>query len=222
MEINTDVLERWLENHRKLGGRLVIIPDIREFVVHDPNLTPNLYKKFASLSREQVEQFSLAEVFDNNMSDRHLMEDASKIWFLENEKITFLPQVVHEPWRDRWRAHPGSGRYDVLCRRGGAVPGVYIYFNEPYYVLPDHINLTNLELQDVIDNLCFTKIEHMDFTSYPAFSNYARERDSEWDPPDLGLVRNWEFIRWSEGKYFPDYKLSWRLCAVDLWDYLNI
>lgn len=220
--INYEVLMNWQEWHRYHGGRFVVIPDIREYVVHDPERTPQLYKEFAKLSREQVEQFASASVLDNSMPNRNLLEDASKIWFLENEEITFLPQVVHEPWRERWRAHPGSGRYDVLCRRGGAVPGVYIYFNEPGYGLPKHINLTDMELEDIVDNLCFTPTEWIDFTSYPAFSDYATERDGEWNPPLPTVFRDWEFLRWSEGRYFPDYKRSWRHVAVDLWDYLNV
>lgn len=220
--INYEVLMNWVEWHRYHGGRLVLIPDIREYVIHKPNQTPDMYREFAKLSREQVEQFSISEAWDNSMPDRNLMEDASKIWHLENQTITFLPQVLHEPWRGRWRAHPGSGRYDVLCRRGGPVPGVYIYFNEPGYGLPQHVNLTELDLEDIVDNLCFEPTEWIDFTSYPAFGDYAEERDGEWKPTYPEFFEHWEFLRWSEGRYFMDYKRDWRREAVDLWDYLNV
>jgi hypothetical protein len=221
--INYEVLNNWIEFHRVHGGRFVRIPDIRKYVVHDPDQTPQLYKRFANLSREQVEQFARAEVLDNAMQDRNLMEDASKIWYLENETINFLPQVIHEPWRDRWRAHPGSGRFDVLARRGGPVPGIYIYFNEPGYGLPKHQDLTFLELEDIVEQICFTVPEHIDFVSYPAFSDYAEERDSEWKPVQpLAYPDYWEFIRWSEGRHFLNYKRQWRQCAVDLWDHLNV
>jgi hypothetical protein len=46
------------------------------------------------------------------------------------------------------------------------------------------------------------------------------ERDTEWDPTIVSTV-NWEFIRYSEGKYFLEYKQAWRDYALDLWLLLN-
>jgi|15BtaG_2_1085339.scaffolds.fasta_scaffold02331_9 hypothetical protein len=223
--INYEVLYNWLEYHRINGGRLCKIPNIREYVHHDPTATKKLYNDFKqNISLEQAEQFIVTNTFDNSMSDRTLLEDACKIFYLERQTIKFLPQVLHEPWDNRWRAHPGSGRYDVLCRRNNdPIPGIYIYFNAPDYGLPRHINLTNLDLEDIVAELCFGEIPTIDFMTYPAFSSHAKERDAEWNPvisPEY-IVNDWEFLRYSEGMPFSTYKSEWRDCAVDLWEYLH-
>lgn len=220
--INYNTLGEWRAHHRSLGGKIVVVPDIRGLVKHDPQHTGQLYDDFKKLSRSQVQEFVETDVHNNNLICRVLMEDASKIWFLENENINFLPQVVYEPWKTRWRAHPGGGRYDVLCRRNdNPVPGVYIYFNEPDFLLPDHTDLTDMTVEDIAHNLCFDVPSEIDFTYYDAFSPYATERDGEWIPT-MQPTKTWQFLRWSEGKYFSAYKKNWRSGALDLWDYLNV
>jgi hypothetical protein len=92
-----------------------------------------LFDAFRSLPFDQVLEFSEAEVTDNGMPDREIMEDASKIHMLRDvyrhNEMLFNLQLLREPWYDRWRVHPGSGRLAAQWLEGRReIPGIYIHF----------------------------------------------------------------------------------------------
>lgn len=98
----------------------------------EPYIT-DLFTRFRELTFEQVLAFSEAEVTDNSMLDREVLEDASKIHMLRDVyrkgEMLFNLQLLHEPWYDRWRIHPGSGRLAAQWLEGRQeIPGVYIHF----------------------------------------------------------------------------------------------
>lgn len=218
--INYDVFEDWREQHSSQGGKLLIIPEIRSLCGDRTEYVLDLYKKFSKIPLSDVEYFAVSDATDNSMPHRDVLEDASKIYHLANSSIQFLPQLVHEPWRSKpWRAHPGSGRYTALCRINQPIPGVYIYFNEPAFNIPDYtIDITDLPVEDVISHLTFQHVDEIDFTTYSA--NSENERDGEWKP-NIQFKCDWKFLRYSEGKYFIQHKQNWRQSAVDLWLELN-
>jgi len=219
--INYDVFEDWREKHSSQGGKLLIIPEIRSLCGDRTEYILDLYKKFSKIPLSDVEYFETCEATDNSMPYRDILEDASKIYHLSTTNIKFVPQLVHEPWRSNpWRAHPGSGRYAALARVGQPVPGVYTYFNEPGFIIPDgSVDLTDLPVEDIISHLSFGYVgEDIDFTTYSA--NGTTERDGEWKP-DREFKYQWEFLRYTEGKFFTQHKHNWRQSAVELWLELN-
>ena len=61
MEINTGVLDRWMENHRKLGGHVFLVHDTYALVGSPEQYVTNLYDSFRQLSFETVNEFVAAD-----------------------------------------------------------------------------------------------------------------------------------------------------------------
>lgn len=224
MEVNTDVLERWLANHRRLGGHVFLVHDTYALVGSPEQYVTTLYDSFKKLSFETVNEFVAAGVTDNNMQHRDILEDASKIHYLRGQirarRLSFRPQLLHEPWHNRWRVHPGSGRYAAMWLENPTdwLWSIYIYFNEPGFKIPECA--TAIDLHDVstfIKAITLTE-SNIDFTAHPAFER--SDRDTEWHP-DIVTDKDWQFLRYSEGKSFLSYKQAWRETALDLWLSLN-
>lgn len=224
------VFEKWLDSHKFFGGKLLKIPDVRKHVPYNPQDYKDLCEKYKQVPLQDVELFCSANVYDNNMEYRDILEDGSKIYHLIKniDKMKFHPQIVHEPWDNRWRVHPGSGRYVALNETGNDKPisAIYIYFNEKCFDLPeDYIDLTDMPIKEIHKELCIHGDPYdLDFTDYPAFGKLAHDRDSEWNPPESmmnPLWYPWSFIRYSEGNNFGKYKRAWRDDALEFWFLLN-
>lgn len=224
MRANIEVLERWLENHCKLGGHVFLVHDTYALVGSPEQYVTDLYDSFRQLPFETVNEFVAAGVTDNTMQHRNILEDASKIHYLRQQiragKLSFRPQILHEPWYNRWRVHPGSGRYAAMWLENPTdwLRSIYIYFNEPGFKIP--AGVTAIDLQDpdaFIKSITLTNTS-IDFTTHPAFER--SDRDAEWHP-DITTDKPWQFLRYSEGTNFIGYKQAWREIALDLWVDLN-
>jgi hypothetical protein len=224
MEINTGVLDRWMENHRKLGGHVFLVHDTYALVGSPEQYVTNLYDSFRQLSFETVNEFVAAGVTDNTMQHRDILEDASKIHYLRQQiragKLAFRPQLLHEPWRNRWRVHPGSGRYAAMWMENPTdwLRSIYIYFNEPGFEMPTGATAIDLRNPAAFINAITLTASDIDFTTHTAFER--SDRDTEWHP-NITTDKDWQFLRYSEGEHFLNYKQAWRDTAVDLWLSLN-
>ena len=228
---NITKLNRWWRSHREYGGGVYkVYMDWKE-ITHPEKYVDNLFKQYKALSFEDILAFSESEVTDNSMPNRDIMEDASKIHMLRhairNKEMLFRPQVLHEPWYDRYRVHPGSGRAAALWLEGyDGLPGLYIHFNERCFTPPkDAYEL--LTVPEIQANIIFQKHAEPDFESYDAFPKQkstcikTQDMDSEWHWHYIKTYRPWRFLRWSEGNNFLKHKYNWRTYAVDLWHELN-
>lgn len=204
-------------------------------------ITPPLYEivelleGFKKVKEKFIINFINADITDNFMDYRDVMEDASKIYYLVNEMINedikFHPQVIHEPWHDRYRVHPGSGRLAALWLCGYEVfKTIYIHFDEPGFVAPPNtlkINThQNFIMEAVTDS--FSLMHPIDIQTYYAFPTEEADfletisKDREWDPTQVQTLLPWEFIRYSEGNPFiTDYKPGWRQMSLGLWEELR-
>jgi hypothetical protein len=222
MEINTAVLEQWMENHRKLGGRVFLVHDARALVGSPDQYVTTLYDSFKKLSFETVNEFVAAGVTDNTMPYRDVLEDGSKIHYLRQQirahKLAFCPQLLHEPWYGRWRVHPGSGRYAAMWLENPTdwLRSIYIYFNEPGFRIPE--GATDLQNPAAFIEAITLTASNIDFTTHLAFER--SDRDTEWHP-NITTDKGWQFLRYSEGEHFLSHKQAWRDTAVDLWLLLN-
>jgi hypothetical protein len=225
-----DVFKKWLDSHKFFGGKLVKIPDVKKYVNYHPDHYKNLCEKFKKVPLNEVELFCSADVYDNKMPNRDILEDGSKIYHLIKniDHMKFHVQLVHEPWYSRWRVHPGSGRFIAQCETNpeSPIPAIYIYFNEKIFDLPDeYIDLTDMPYDEIYENLCISADHNeLDFTDFPAFGKESIKRDGEWNPPNRmmnPLWYPWSFIRYSEGNNFGKYKTAWREDALEFWFLLN-
>ena len=208
-------LNDWWDTHHALGGSVYT----SDWPIQDLSsvLTP-LLESFYALSFEEVLEFSEAPVTDNSMPNRNILEDASKIYYLVKEikktGLNFPPQLLHEPWAERYRIHPGSGRLLAMFASGQKMMKViYIHFDEPGFTVP----ATGEIIKDATQLNAMVKQQNVDphYTSYAAFDGFALE-DSEWKPT-IATNKPWRFLRYSEGPEFLNYKVNWRKCAIDLW-----
>lgn len=224
MEINTDVLERWMENHRKLGGHVFLVHDTYALVGSPEQYITDLYDRFRQLPFETINEFMAAGVTDNTMQHRDVLEDASKIHYLRQMirtgKLSFRPQLLHEPWYDRWRVHPGSGRYAAMWLENPTdwLRSIYIYFKESGFRIPDGATAISLDDPRAFIKAITLNSTDIDFTVHNAFERSAR--DTEWHP-NITTDKGWQFLRYSEGANFIGYKQAWRDTALDLWLDLN-
>ena len=224
MEINTDVLERWMENHRNLGGQVFLVHDTYALVGSPEQYVTKLYDSFRQLPFETVNEFVAAGVTDNTMQHRDVLEDASKIHYLRQQirenKLAFRPQLLHEPWYDRWRVHPGSGRYAAMWMENPIdwLRSIYIYFNEPGFKIPEGATAINLYRTEAFIDAISLQATCIDFTTHAAFER--SDRDAEWHPNTV-TSKPWQFLRYSEGNNFIGYKQAWRETALNLWVDLN-
>ncbi len=137
------LLKNWYDKHISIGGYVAscyVDWNILHNPMHDFIKLLEAYKKIEYLD---IEEFAQSEVMDNTMPDRWIMEDLSKIKYLTEEiladALLFHPQIIHEPWFDRYRVHPGSGRAIALWLCGfEQFKTIYTQFDEPGFQPPGH------------------------------------------------------------------------------------
>ena len=222
---NISVLTDWWDKHHDLGGHVYYDYDRYTLDQCPKPYLEELAYKYSLVTDAEKEQFITSDVMDNSMPNREVMEDAAKIAMLVNayreEQMNFHVQIIYEPWKDRWRVHPGSGRYVaqwlcgvIMCKI------IYIHFNEPgFKLLTRGIKIRSPE--DFVEHIQYqNKQAPIDFQTYRAFPTnkkdreWTQDRDSEWNPT-IKTKKPWEFIRYSEGDHFLDYKADWRNYVFD-------
>jgi len=212
-------LNNWWDEHHELGGSVYTC----DWPVQDySSILFPLFESFYALPFEEVLEFSEATVTDNEMPNRTILEDASKIYYLAKEikdnGLNFPPQLIHEPWENRYRVHPGSGRLlaTYLCGHN-VMSVVYTHFDEPLFTIPSNSEVitTAKQLQSTVKQ---NKVSPH-YETFDAFKKFTLQ-DTEWKPMDYliyEVVKPWKFIRYSEGPDFLEYKTNWRECAIELW-----
>lgn len=204
-------------------------------IVHSPLETViDLFERYRQLDPSVVQNFIRDSVINNDMQDRDTLEDGSKIFHLVNElefeSMLFTPQIIHEPWADRYRVHPGSGRATALWLCGyERFKTIYTHFDErgfapPGYALKIH---TSRDLaSECIGEISMTPV-YLDFETYYAFPTdrveicRTKNMDSVWDYTQVDTLMPWRFMRYSEGRDFLKYKQAWRHAAWPLWTELQ-
>lgn len=222
-------LERWSENHIECGGSVWIIPDTAAVAGDPVPATERLFTAFKQLKFEAVESFVAAEVTDNSMPFRSILEDASKIHYLRQQikdnKLKYIPQLVHQPWDNRYRVHPGSGRFAALCMEfpDTPIPSYYVHFGDKFTVPAGSIEVDISDPRELLKWVMCGYFDDIEFEFYPAFTTRAQHYDSEWKfTYEYGTDVPWEFIRFGEGGTgFIQHKREWRDTALDLWASLN-
>lgn len=228
-------LDEWWERHHSMGG-YVALCYVDWDIIHSPlAMLVDLFQNYRSLEERQVLKFAGAEIIDNKMPYRDILEDGSKIFHLSNElevneSLMYVPQIIHEPWHNRYRVHPGSGRLTALWLCGyETFRTVYTHFDEPGFEPPG----TALKLHSPIDLIMNCRnssqgfFPYLDVQTYYAFPQDEVERfktttmDSEWDYSHTDTMMPWEFFRYSEGKNFLNFKQAWRSNAWVLWSELQ-
>ena len=222
---------RWHLDHTARNGDLRYVTLDWDQITHPGNYVDYLFDTYRRLPFEDILAFSESEITDNTMPNREVLEDASKIHMLRdairNNNLIFTPQIVYEPWYNRWRVHPGSGRAAAMWLEGyKSISGIYIHFNETQFVDARDIGV-QLDNVTFFDHVFMDKSVEPDFEIYMAFPKIAKEcaktqrMDLEWHWHYVHTYKPWKFIRWSEGKNFLKHKYNWRSYAVDLWHELQ-
>jgi len=213
------MINEWWDKHHSMGGSVWSVQADWNLIDSPQDWIDNIFAQYRDLSFEQVLEFTESDVTDNSMHNRDILEEGSKIYYLTEEmrnyKINFVPQLIHEPWNNRYRIHPGSGRTAALwLNEYKKFPCLYVHFAEGDFEIPN--NSMQIEnVTDLIQAVCFQRNSKPEFEFYPAtICERTRQLDREWN---YVSVQPWEFIRWSEGTNFLNYKKSWRENALDLW-----
>lgn len=227
-------LKSWWDRHHKLGGSVYecflpwdFFPDFKQPLTE-------LFKEYAELPFKDIDIFQNANIYDNDMSNRDVMEDATKTWMLyrhilDGVGIKYNPQIIHEPWYDRYRVHPGSGRLAAMwLAELNNVHCIYTHFDEPGFEPPPYSHRI-YDVEGMVDAMFGKTSSKMraDISTYYAFpkdevnAKYTNDRDSEWDYSRVETTTRWEFVRYSEGNAFTEAKYQWRRDAMDLWYRLN-
>lgn len=228
-----DLLE-WWDKHHALGGSVYECHLPWDFFPNPESMLKELFIAFANLNYAHIENFVLANIFDNDMDHRDTMEDASKIVFLVEQiedygKLKYTPQVVHEPWYDRYRVHPGSGRFCALwLTEANHLTCTYTHFDEPCFEVPPYSQQI-YDIEGMMQAMSYldadsirTTIDVYDaFPKDPHVAQYANERDSVWEPDRVTTHKDWQFVRYSEGNSFVESKLAWRNRIIDAWCKIN-
>lgn len=220
---NISVLTDWWEQHHDFGGHVSLVYD-RYNLVSVENYLAELQFQYDQISQEHKEHFLNSDVLDNSMPGRNILEDAAKISMLvhafKQEQMNFHVQLLQEPWFNRWRVHPGSGRYAALWLCGYLMPKmIYTHFNEPEFKFPAR-SLKIQSADQFLQEIQFQTTGDPDFQTYYAFPKdsqdvaLTQERDGEWRP-NISTDIPWQFIRYSEGKHFVEYKTHWRKYVMD-------
>lgn len=227
-------LKRWWDYHHNMGGSVFVSDLPWDFFPDPEDDLRELFTEFAELPFKDLEVFQSVSVWDNDIPNRVLMEDAAKIWFLYNciqdgVGIKFNPQIIHEPWYDRYRVHPGSGRLaSMWLAEMNHVQCIYTHFDEPEFEPPEYSQKIH-DVEGMVLNMFGNTASRMraDIHTYEAFpltpdeQRYTSERDSEWDWHRIKTDKRWQFLRYSEGQSFSESKSMWRTVAMDLWYKLN-
>lgn len=228
-------IDGWFDHHIKLGG-WIGISYLDWNILHSPlyNVV-TMMEQYRALSIENVEQFCSAGVTDNNIANRNLLEDGSKVYFLlgqiMNDNLLFTPQVLHEPWHNRYRVHPGSGRAIALWLHGvEQFKSIYTHFDERAFVPPPK-TIKMHSANELQKHLAYNNYNSMmamfGIESYPAFPKtgfqlqLTNNKDSEWNPENIYTNKEWQFLVYSEGQNFLTHKMRWRSAALDLWEELQ-
>jgi len=229
--LNYQNISTWFNNHVELGGSVYRSELTWDFLPSPEDDINNLFDKVKNVDFEDVLAFQEAEITDNSMPYRDVLEDCSKIFYLRdqisNGNLIFNPQILHEPWHDRYRVHPGSGRLAASWLSG--VPHItclYTHFDEPGFKIPPaSIELRSVD--DIIDSILATNDDvTMDIETYTAFPISTSDaqttaiRDSEWEYDNIQTTTPWQFLRYSEGTNFLTYKHEWRSRIIEVWDSL--
>ena len=220
---NSSTLNNWFKHHHTLGGSVHLVHDTIPLVGSPEPYLNNIINKFKSLPLESIVDFMESDLGDNSMHNRNIIEDAAKIYYLsqeiENNNLLFKTQLLHEPWLDRYRAHPGSGRLASLWQHDPTTPieSIYIHYDEKGFRIPANSNaITSPEA--LLKEIVYKDTATVEFSVEPAMT--LTKRDHEWTP-NVETTKDWQFLRYSEGKYFLGYKQAWRDCALDYWLLLN-
>jgi hypothetical protein len=227
----TSLLKDWYEKHYSLGGYVascyvdwnIIQNPIYDFV--------ELIEKYKKIDYLEIEEFATADVTNNSMSNRLVMEDMSKIKYLTEEimadSLMFHPQVIHEPWFDRYRIHPGSGRAIALWLCGYTqFKAIYTHFDEPGFEPPgDTIRMDSwrtLSKELGADAPLRAMLQPPDAQTFQAFPStyedilHTTDKDDIW-APTFTTTKPWEFLVYSEGQNFLGFKKEWRSHSYDLY-----
>ena len=232
------MLQHWLNDHERKGGYLAS-SYVNWDILHSPMYEiVRMLEQFRSLPFEQILEFHDSEVTNNGMQDRNVMEDVSKIFYLteciQYEELKFYPQILHEPWFNRYRVHPGSGRLIALWLCGfESIKCIYTHFNEPAFIPPgDCFKISNKyeaykEFQ-IMAGVGFsgrpTKLGIETYSAFPKDENdcvRTHHYDHEWQWKHITTDTDWKFMRFSEGDDFLDHKSSWRSYVIDAWEDLR-
>lgn len=224
-------LKNWFDKHISLGGYVAscyVDWNILQNPMYDFIKLLEEYKKIEYLD---IEAFAQSEVIDNTMPDRWLMEDLSKIKYLTEEiladALLFHPQVIHEPWFDRYRVHPGSGRAIALWLCGfQQFKTIYTHFDETGFAPPGHTikldswkTLANEIICTGPANSFRSSYDVETFDAFPLNTDHIKHthnKDSVW-APNLISNKPWEFLVYSEGKQFLHFKREWRSHSYDMY-----
>ena len=214
------LIDTWWHNHHTLGGSVY---SVDHPILDAEKAISKLKQQLSNVSVEYIMKFMEAEVTNNSVPMREPLEDISKIYWLTQEIVSsglmFPPILLHEPWKDRWRIHPGSGRAIAVWLLGWkTIPCIYYYFNESRFKIPPNATLINntIELNDSI------KLQHQSpfYECYSAFDRGYATKDAEW-APDITTHKDWQFLWYSEGPKFLNYKQEWRKYALDAYEMIN-
>ena len=227
------MFDHWLKNHQKLGGFLAS-SYVDWDLLHSP--CKDIVKKLEEYKRipfECIMEFADATVTDNSMEYRDVMEDISKIFYLceliQHNELTYNPQILHEPWHNRYRVHPGSGRLMALWLCGyESIKTIYIHFDEPGFQPPGNCFIIKDRATAIKEfHTNPQKIRKLHIETYAAFPKLEAEcirtqhMDYEWDWNHINTKKFWQFMRFSEGPEFLSYKDMWRSYAIDAWQDLQ-
>lgn len=220
------LINKWWNKHHQHSGEVHLVKCGPSIIPSPEQYVDELFTKFKNIPLETVMDFAEAEVTDNTMEDREVLEDASKIHYLRdcirNNSLNFLPSLMHEPWYDRYRIHPGSGRSVALWLEGRKeFDAILIHFSENNFAVPPTSQqIVNIEsFKEMVSYNSTTPY----FETYHAFPKIAKEcsntinMDREWKWHHTSTYIPWKFIRWSEGPEFLKHKKSWRSYGIDLW-----
>ncbi len=230
--MRVDPFTNWLQEHKSMGG-YIASSYVDWNILHDPgDDIVKLLESFKDIPFEAVMEFAESHTFDNDMGYRDICEDASKLFFLTElvqfNELLYYPQIIHEPWFDRYRVHPGSGRLQALWLCGyNSLKCIYTHFNEPGFIPPGDC----FEIKDKrqFDREIMLRPEKMKwhFEVYEAFPKdkqeqiWTKRRDREWEWHHVKTNNPWKFIRFSEGPDFAHHKKMWRSYAIDGWEDLQ-
>lgn len=232
--LHRHLIRNWHERHVEQGGYVGVSWVDWNFLTPPLVELIDLLERFKRLPLEDVMAFTDTFVTDNTMPNRDVLEDGSKIFYLVNQieflELMFHPQIIHEPWYDRYRVHPGSGRLQALWLCGYEnIKTIYTHFNEPGFVAPPRTivlpTYKHIEKEIVFDNVIGPPA--VDYEFYEAFPTtqlaqmHTYNQDSEWHFENHTTNKQWHFFRYSEGTAFLEFKSEWRSYAMEMWHILQ-
>ena len=231
---DADPTTTFLQDHQAMGG-FVASSYVDWNILHSPqDSIIKLLEEFRQVPFDDIMEFADAQLTDNSMNHRHVMEDVSKLFYLTEailfEDLKYNPQILHEPWHNRYRVHPGSGRLMALWLCGyEKLKTIYTHFDEPGFVPPGDCFIINTkqELNAEVSSSNEVVFSIAELDTYLAFPTLdvdcirTSHFDSEWDYSRIKTTKQWKFMRFSEGTEFLTYKNQWRSYVIDAWQDLQ-